>query len=137
MVITFLGKKCSDMKNLNQLMILTGQFVISWASKGYCIFVTLSGVMSLLACCVQIHRLGHFLHRGQDSSFLGSSFFYYKIRFFPYLSPSFYRRICRRCWMTWIGLFMFHVVGCSHGHHPGFRQLVNLYFTPLFKAVNE
>nr|SVE74387.1 EOG090X0BKO [Daphnia barbata] len=49
-----------------------GQFVISWAPSSYCVFVIISGVILLTACCIQIHRLGHFLYRGLDSSFLSA-----------------------------------------------------------------
>nr|CAG4641966.1 EOG090X0BKO [Eurycercus lamellatus] len=49
-----------------------GQFVIKWASCGYCYFVAFCGLLSLSACLLQLHRLGHFLHRGTDSSFLSA-----------------------------------------------------------------
>lgn len=44
----------------------TGQFVITWASSGYCVFVSVVGVFLVIACCIQIHRLGKFLLKGQD-----------------------------------------------------------------------
>nr|CAG4638000.1 EOG090X0BKO [Chydorus sphaericus] len=49
-----------------------GQFVIKWATSGYCVFVSCVGVFSMVACLVQLRRLGGFLHRGADSSFLSA-----------------------------------------------------------------
>nr|CAG4648170.1 EOG090X0BKO [Moina brachiata]SVE93206.1 EOG090X0BKO [Moina brachiata] len=49
-----------------------GQFVITWASSGYCVFVSVVGIFLVTACCIQIHRLGNFLLKGQDSSFLSA-----------------------------------------------------------------
>ena len=40
--------------------------MITWAPSAYCVFVIISGIISLTACCIQIHRLGHFLYRGLD-----------------------------------------------------------------------
>jgi len=49
-----------------------GQFVITWATNGYCIFVSVCGIILLLACVIQLNRLGKLLHRGADSSFLSA-----------------------------------------------------------------
>nr|CAG4650412.1 EOG090X0BKO [Sida crystallina] len=49
-----------------------GQFVIDWSNKGYCIFVTFSSLILLIACIIQINRLGKLLYKGSDSSFLSA-----------------------------------------------------------------
>jgi len=49
-----------------------GQFVITWASNAYCIFVSICGIILLLACLIQLNRLGRLLYRGADSSFLSA-----------------------------------------------------------------
>lgn len=113
----------------------SGQFVISWASKGYCVFVTICGVLSLLACCIQIHRFGHFLHRGQDSSFLGKErillllIVMITFLFSSSMSGWFYLHYRSLCGRRWFCFPLFHVVGCSNGHNTRIRHMVCFFLS--------
>nr|CAG4638674.1 EOG090X0BKO [Cyclestheria hislopi] len=49
-----------------------GQFVISWASSAYCIFVSICGLLLGLVCILQIYHLAKYLLKGTDSSFLSA-----------------------------------------------------------------
>ncbi|CAG9789562.1 unnamed protein product [Diatraea saccharalis] len=49
-----------------------GQLLVSWASRAYCDYVIVVGVLMFLVCLVQIYRMSLFLYRGQDSSFLSA-----------------------------------------------------------------
>ncbi|XP_053986100.1 transmembrane protein 179-like [Hylaeus anthracinus] len=49
-----------------------GQFVVNWASRAYCNYTIIVGVMLCVTSAVQIYRLSIFMYRGEDSSFLSA-----------------------------------------------------------------
>ncbi|XP_013190948.1 transmembrane protein 179 [Amyelois transitella] len=49
-----------------------GQLQVSWASKAYCNYVIVVGVLMFIVSCVQIYRLSLFMYKGIDSSFLSA-----------------------------------------------------------------
>ncbi|KAL0819333.1 hypothetical protein ABMA28_007465 [Loxostege sticticalis] len=49
-----------------------GQLLVSWASRAYCDYVIVVGVILFLVCLVQIYRLSLFMYKGSDSSFLSA-----------------------------------------------------------------
>ncbi|XP_012545482.1 transmembrane protein 179 [Bombyx mandarina] len=49
-----------------------GQLLVSWASRFYCNYVILVGILMFLVCCVQIYRLSMLVYKGEDSSFLSA-----------------------------------------------------------------
>ncbi|KAG7200136.1 hypothetical protein KM043_000575 [Ampulex compressa] len=51
---------------------LDGQFVVNWASQGYCNYTIAVGLALLLTSAVQIYRLSLLMYRGEDSSFLSA-----------------------------------------------------------------
>jgi len=49
-----------------------GQFVVNWASQGFCNYTIFVGVVLFVISAVQIYRLSILLYKGQDSSFLSA-----------------------------------------------------------------
>nr|CAG4641129.1 EOG090X0BKO [Eulimnadia texana] len=49
-----------------------GQFVVEWASRFYCGFATCVGILQCCASIIQLYKLGVYLYRGIDSSFLSA-----------------------------------------------------------------
>ncbi|XP_075983021.1 transmembrane protein 179-like [Anticarsia gemmatalis] len=49
-----------------------GQLEVTWASRAYCDYVLIVGVLMFIVCCVQIYRLSMFMYKGVDSSFLSA-----------------------------------------------------------------
>ncbi|XP_037963408.2 transmembrane protein 179 [Plutella xylostella] len=49
-----------------------GQLLVSWASRAYCDYVIVVGVLMFIVSCVQIYRLSMLLYRGADSSFFSA-----------------------------------------------------------------
>ncbi|XP_026486718.1 transmembrane protein 179 [Vanessa tameamea] len=49
-----------------------GQLLVMWASRAYCNYVIVVGVIMFIVCSVQIYRLSVFMYRGTDSSFLSA-----------------------------------------------------------------
>ncbi|XP_071453780.1 transmembrane protein 179 [Hetaerina americana] len=49
-----------------------GQFDVNWASQAYCNYTIFVGVILFITSVVQIYRMGIFLYRGTDSSFLSA-----------------------------------------------------------------
>ncbi|KAJ8723607.1 hypothetical protein PYW07_007587 [Mythimna separata] len=49
-----------------------GQLDVAWASRAYCDYVIVVGVLMFLTCSIQIYRLSMFMYKGLDSSFLSA-----------------------------------------------------------------
>ncbi|XP_041969546.1 transmembrane protein 179 [Aricia agestis] len=49
-----------------------GQLLVTWASRAYCNYVIVVGVVMFLVSCVQIYRMSMFMYQGIDSSFLSA-----------------------------------------------------------------
>ncbi|KAG6442062.1 transmembrane protein 179 [Manduca sexta] len=50
----------------------SGQLSVEWASRAYCNYVILVGIIMFIVCSVQIYRLSMLMYRGEDSSFLSA-----------------------------------------------------------------
>ena len=109
-----------------------GQFVITWAPSAYCVFVIISGVILLTACCIQIHRLGHFIYRGLDrlvllkenDTFENDTFYY--VQLFPV-------SICGCCWQC---LPMFSFFGFCHDYYSWIWHLVWRHYSTFWRVSN-
>ncbi|CAG4956830.1 unnamed protein product [Colias eurytheme] len=49
-----------------------GQLLVMWASRAYCNYVIVVGILMFIVCCIQIYRLSVFVCKGIDSSFLSA-----------------------------------------------------------------
>ncbi|XP_026756555.1 transmembrane protein 179 [Galleria mellonella] len=49
-----------------------GQLLVKWASRAYCDYIIVVGVLMFIICLVQIYRLSMFMYKGLDSSFLSA-----------------------------------------------------------------
>lgn len=49
-----------------------GQLNVDWASKAYCNYTIVLGVVLFVVCALQIYRLSMLAFRGEDSSFLST-----------------------------------------------------------------
>lgn len=49
-----------------------GQLKVMWASRIYCNYVIVVGIIMNIVCCIQIYRLSILMYKGQDSSFLSA-----------------------------------------------------------------
>nr|CAG4645049.1 EOG090X0BKO [Leptodora kindtii] len=108
-----------------------GQFVITWASSGYCIFVTICGIILLLACIIQIHRLGKYLYKGSDSSFLSAFVDVVGSIFLCFLSFA-ASTIITLGFGTWCGDITQRFEECSYAEDENIDQADNINTTGFY-----